>query len=579
MDHQLCRGAFLSIVGASKFLIESVSHEFRETLVRGVRIDVYHRRPGSGEYKRCDCMGEKAASFISNFAAEFGNPIPEARGQHQSGPTLIRLSMRDSRQCLFQRFLASLEGTDNVKKKISASWFYRIWYQRCSHIVVARRGTDYCDFCSLFDRSGVHTAADQKVIDEHIALYRDERIRYGTQIARSVQDPQSTRHITIDFAQDVLLPYFGKQPGSIYFKSPYKISIFGICNEAQRRQLNYLLHEFSFPVFGKGGCKNVNVVLSLLHDYLGRFPVCPHLLIHADNCSGQNKNRWIVFYLVWRMFAFPHQSIDLDFMVAGHTKSGADGYFGLIKRKHFRSEAVNTITQFAANVVVESSSANTAIIVEERPGVIEILTKNTLHAQSVEVASVRFYDWKRFLESMLKGTIKLISRVHRLQFRSTLTRPRKKQRAIHVVEVTSCRGADSKFTPVVKQFALKSVLFDLGAFAMVTTVALTGKASKSRSDRRAYLERTILPYVVAGAQKLEEDNRMMQQRLLRGSVPQAEIISLLSSRGESLIREAREIIGLGTVAAVPATSFAAALLQVMEEDEEVGPTELPAESI
>ena len=57
------------------------------------------------------------------------------------------------------------------------------------------------------------------------------------------------------------------------------------------------------------------------------------LNLHADNCAGQNKNRFILFYLAWRVGMGLEDEITLHFLIAGHTKTNCDGSFGHIKRK------------------------------------------------------------------------------------------------------------------------------------------------------------------------------------------------------------------------------------------------------
>ena len=84
--------------------------------------------------------------------------------------------------------------------------------------------------------------------------------------------------------------------------------------------------------------KNANLVCSMLHDALKdpRVACLPHarnLVLHADNCAGQNKNKYVMSYLAWRVMVGLNDSIKLHFMVSGHTKNICDAYFGLVKRK------------------------------------------------------------------------------------------------------------------------------------------------------------------------------------------------------------------------------------------------------
>ena len=131
-----------------------------------------------------------------------------------------------------------------------------------------------------------------------------------------------------DFAQQVHYPSKPLQPGPIYFLTPRKAAIFGVCCKAIPRQVNFVIDEASDT--GKGA----NTVVSMLdfffsHHGLGESKAS----LHADNCSGQNKDNAMVQYLMWRVVTGLHQSIYLHFMIAGHTKFSPDACFGLIKRK------------------------------------------------------------------------------------------------------------------------------------------------------------------------------------------------------------------------------------------------------
>ena len=84
-------------------------------------------------------------------------------------------------------------------------------------------------------------------------------------------------------------PYSPQQPGPIYFLTPRKCAIFGVCCEAIPRQINYFIDEAAAT--GKGA----NTIISLLHHFLETHNFGEaELHLHADNCSGQNKNRYIV---------------------------------------------------------------------------------------------------------------------------------------------------------------------------------------------------------------------------------------------------------------------------------------------
>ena len=79
------------------------------------------------------------------------------------------------------------------------------------------------------------------------------------------------------------------QPGPIYFLTPRKCGIFGVCCAAIPQQVNFLIDE----AFDTG--KGANAVISMVHYYLenhGLHAVILHF--NADNCTGQNKNNAVI---------------------------------------------------------------------------------------------------------------------------------------------------------------------------------------------------------------------------------------------------------------------------------------------
>ena len=163
------------------------------------------------------------------------------------------------------------------------------------------------------------------------------------------------------------------QPGPMYFLVPRKCSIFGVHCEGIPRQVNYLTDE-------SGDCgKGANVVVSQLHHFfethgLGETEV----FLHADNCTGQNKNNCMVQYLAWRILTGRHSKITISFLVVGHTKFVPDWCFGLLKQKYRRTK-IGSLTGLAA-VVNTSAMCNHSQLVTAEDG----------------TTVVRTYDWTSF---------------------------------------------------------------------------------------------------------------------------------------------------------------------------------------
>ena len=115
-------------------------------------------------------------------------------------------------------------------------------------------------------------------------------------------------HFSFDYAQQVFFPSNPLQPGPVYFLTTRKCSVFGINCEAIPRQVNILTDES-----GETG-KGAKAVVSRVHHFLETTSLGEkHLFLHADNCTGQNKNNSMIQYLCWRVLTDRHTSITSHF--------------------------------------------------------------------------------------------------------------------------------------------------------------------------------------------------------------------------------------------------------------------------
>ena len=202
-------------------------------------------------------------------------------------------------------------------------------------------------------------------MEEHLTLVTKERsylrgiiedtrrqIPDDQQLGRhQVNSYDGLAHYSFDFAQQLQFPSNPLQPGPIFFKVPRKCGLFGVNCEALLRQINYLIDES--VCIGKGA----DCVISLLHHFFENFGIGEkHLHLHADNCSGQNKNSAMLHYLLWRVMTGRHSSARLSFLITGHTKFAPDGGFGLVKRLYRRTE-VNSLAELSS-CVTSSSKMN-----------------------------------------------------------------------------------------------------------------------------------------------------------------------------------------------------------------------------
>ena len=310
--------------------------------------------------------GNRMVSFISNYATVNGLPQPAAQsGREGTAPTFLPAS--EGYNTVHQKYLQVCAEEGEQAAKYHA--FRSLWIKCLPHIKFMTPRIDMCHHCEGFRVSLTNSVTETEKMTtmqkctRHIELARLERQYYldciqeaETSIANNADAQYG--HYTFDFAQSVHIPYHARQVGPLYFKSPLKVQLFVICNDGTKLQTNYLYDESQ--CIGVNGTKvhGVDAVISMLDHYFDTHSLNePNCHLHADNCVGQNKNRYVLAYLAWRIINGLNVSITLSFMRVGHTRCFVDGNFGLIK-KSYRSADIDTLDHLA-RVVQCSSRTNT----------------------------------------------------------------------------------------------------------------------------------------------------------------------------------------------------------------------------
>lgn len=357
---------------------------------------------------------ERIKIFLCRYAKDNALPLPGRLPNHRDSRVLI-LPSDKTKEDIFKIY--SKVGEELSHKAISLRSFLRIWNDLCPHIVISKPCTDLCqkcqEFANLLSKSGSLSEEEKTSLlqsyNDHIQLAKEQRDHYRLQCTESKQKyslldedmkshgnlPMSVEgkfHYSWDYAQLVHIPHHAQQVGPVYFRTPRKCNVFGMCSEGSGKQVFYLVDEAETT--GKGA----NSVVSMVHHYLtyyghgeeeGEF--------HFDNCSGQNKNNTVLWYGLWRVMTGLHKKIEFSTMIAGHAKFEPDWHFGVWKLK-WRNSNVETLTEVAESVHKSSKNGHNI------PQIVQDQDK-----------PVVFYDWKTYLQNFFKP-LKNLTRYHHFQF-------------------------------------------------------------------------------------------------------------------------------------------------------------------
>lgn len=311
------------------------------------------------------CDKERAVAFIKNFAEVHAIPLP-GRMPKFYDYNIMLLPTDASKASVYREYVTATkvleETSDQSVRCFGYREFCRLWSEVVPFIRVMPPADDLCQVCqdnaTLIQKAANLSEEEKKKrlcdAQYHLEFAKKQRTYYREkvkeskefQLAPSQSKPQSAMlSYSFDYAQQVHYPSNPLQPGPLYFKTPRKCGIFGVCAEGSNTQLNYLIDEAQSC--GKGA----NSVVSMVHHYLKYFTSEKKISLHADNCVAQNKNNIMVSYLMWRVVVGLSQSCELHFMLAGHTRFSPDRFFGLIKRKyrHTKTSSLREIAEIVKN--------------------------------------------------------------------------------------------------------------------------------------------------------------------------------------------------------------------------------------
>ena len=257
-----------------------------------------------------------AKTFLDRYALMHGRICPSGR-RFANGHQLRALEAGIKRKAVYQAYCKCFPVPPAIPKNemptpLSLTGFVTVWQRQCHHIKLGKPGQDWCDFCStMCESQGLHA---WQSLQEHRALARAARVNY-MQLRDGAPDGNYF-HAVFDFAEPLPLPLPLDQPGWVFYTAGLKLDIFGVSISNTQTHIHYALAEGHWP-----NTKGPDSVLSMLHDTLRRPPARSHerVRLHADNCGGQNKNHYSLYYLALRTIVGLNTDIELHFMIAGHT--------------------------------------------------------------------------------------------------------------------------------------------------------------------------------------------------------------------------------------------------------------------
>ena len=313
MSRFVCAKAFVRLVGISPDKLYALAKHYKTNGPVPQQLRAGGWKNNTASLALVDT--EHVVHFIKQYAEAHAVSLPgRVLGFKRDDIRLLPPSCPKSQVYCLYKASANAAG----HRVVAASTFKKLWLELCPFIVVARPVTDLC-WCCQQNNTNIYRSANLtleekgELLQEHAAHLSQvdaERQFYKRQVEESKEcvcrnglvalqpTPANSQdlamHYSFDFAQQVHYPSNAAQPGPMYFMTARKCAIFGVCCEGFPKQVNYVVDECVNCSKGSNG------VISYLHHFFESFGIGEKTVhLHCNNCSGQNKNRYVLWYFVW----------------------------------------------------------------------------------------------------------------------------------------------------------------------------------------------------------------------------------------------------------------------------------------
>lgn len=233
------------------------------------------------------------------------------------------------------------------ERAIQYSQFLKIWLSERSHYVLRKYMLlSKCTSCQKFRAEWIATKCEvaRKILRaqriEHLKQVRQERLRYTEKRQAAIEKPNEFLSMIVDGTDQAswAIPHFkqaDKMTDSV-FKSTAHLT-------------GALVHGHGMYIYTMNDKweKGANLVIEVIQrtlkkmeiTYNGKLPTTFYLQL--DNCSRENKNRFLFGYLGRLVQQHVFETIYISFLPVGHTHEDIDQAFGCISRKMRQVDALS----------------------------------------------------------------------------------------------------------------------------------------------------------------------------------------------------------------------------------------------
>jgi hypothetical protein len=184
-----------------------------------------------------------------------------------------------------------------------------------------------CSFCTKMLNKRPSFVSDallwKQLVREHVTRVNNEKKNYYCRRLQAQSFPHTYGSIIIDWATPHKFPHNATSVKSWLLLKNIKFDLCGIINHGLREKFFYPF----LPLYKYTCDVNISLIHHQLTYWKKKHSLPPILNVQADNCSSENKNRYILGYFQLLIERKWFKEIYLNFLPVGHTHEDIDAFF------------------------------------------------------------------------------------------------------------------------------------------------------------------------------------------------------------------------------------------------------------
>lgn len=327
----------------------SIGFRFSQDLVASVKGTPKSSCKSGALPRNSNKMSKRASvkAFLDHYANTTGDRMPNSEAIHL--PDTQKESVYDD----YVKYYRKNHQDVIMEEVCSKSYFYRMW-KKDAGMIKARKahGFTKCDLCEKY-RVNMKKAKDnpsradavRAAMKKHIDAMANERSAYYVRRDSAKNEPHRFCSFIIDGADQKAygLPHFVfstktdrgnkmkvKCVGVIEHKLQKRVSLFPMTEEYQTGA-NHII-------------ESLHRVLDAKFHEEGSLP--PVMYLQLDNCSRENKNKYLLSYVELLVALGVFKSVEVSFLPVGHTHEDIDQAFSILSR-HLKHTDAHSLTELS----------------------------------------------------------------------------------------------------------------------------------------------------------------------------------------------------------------------------------------